>query len=534
MFTKLIVYAAYQLKSSSGYQRIKHFAYDLLENPNSRIKSAFDIFMIGLIISSVVLLLYNVQHQHTAFATYFEQTIVSILIAEYLLRGWLYSDSHRIVIEQYEKAQYLNVPFSLTATLKLVVAKKIDYVLTPLAIIDLLAILPSYRSLQILRIFLIFRLFKLFRYSSNIKIFSDVLASKRFELTTLLMFLCFLVFISSSAMYLFENVAHGGQVRDMFDAIYWSVTTLSTVGYGDITPQTIGGRLVAMALILTGLGVIAFLTSILVTAFTEKMHTLRENRVFAELDRYKNFTIICGYGRVGKELARRLARDKQKFIIIDKKEINVAHAKQQGFLVIQDDASKNEVLIRAGINRGATTVICTTGNDVINVYITLTSRYLNRDIRIISRANRQDNMNKLYQAGADNVVLPFEIAGMLAAEYLGQPVAFEAISGILQNEKHVVMETIGVGSGSLADSKTVGELALEQRKLTLLGVISADPVHLKHRNKYQVKHQHFYFNPDAHFKLREQDILVLFGRKLSIDHFRNQVEQSRLLRRSSR
>jgi len=132
---------------------------------------------------------------------------------------------------------------------------------------------------------------------------------------------------------------------------------------------------------------------------------------------------------------------------------------------------------------------------VVNVYITLTSRYLNPDIRIISRANNQDNVKKLYQAGADNVIQPFEIAAMAVAEYIGQPVAFEAILGIIREEKQFIMETLCVHSGSLIDGMRISEVDCQRRKLMLVGVISANPVHRKHKNSYKLKNEHFYFNP---------------------------------------
>ena len=528
MLARTIVYLAYLLKTSPRYTQTKRFFYNLLEDPQSRMKSYFDIFMICLVMLSVFFLVYNVEHELTETGELFEKCVVVVFIIEYLLRAWLYSDSHRIIIEEYEKAKYLNAHFSLFKSLKRVLGKKLEYMLSLFAIIDLLAILPSYRPLRILRVLLIFRLFKLFRYSNSIKVFSDILSSKRFELITLAIFMGILIFISSLAIYLFENDSIGGNVRDLYDAFYWSIVTLSTVGYGDITPLTIGGRLVTVILILTGLGVLAFFTSIIVAAFNDKMYTLRENRTYAELSRYKNFVIICGFGRVGQEIAKLFEIDKQPFIIIDKDENNVFLAKQKHYLSIQDDASKNAVLINAGINRGATAVLCTTGNDVTNVYVTLTSRYLNPDINIISRANRLDNVNKLYQAGANNVIQPFETAGMLAAEYVGQPVAFEAILGILQNQKHILMETLTVQPGSLLENRQIGELDFTNRKLSLVGVISSNIKHQKHRNRYKVKNQHFYFNPEKHFELQEQDILVVLGNKYSIEHFQDQIEKSRL------
>jgi len=283
-----------------------------------------------------------------------------------------------------------------------------------------------------------------------------------------------------------------------------------------------------MALILTGLGVISFFISIIVSAFSDRMHDLRENRTYTELKRYKSFVIICGFGRVGRHIAKQLEKHQQHFVVIDSKEVNASKARRLGYHVIHADASKNEVLINAGIKNKAAAVLCTTGDDVVNVYITLTSRHLNPSIRIISRANNQDNVKKLYQAGADNVIQPFEIAAMVVAEYIGQPVAFEAILGIIREEKQFIIETLCVDTGSIIDGLKISEIDFNRRKLMLVGVISANPVHRKHKNSYKVKNQHFYFNPEQFFVLRADDLLVVLGRDVAIDYFRDQIEKSRL------
>ncbi len=525
---RLLIYTAYFLKTSKRYNACKHFFYQLLEDPKSPRKSSFDLFMICLVMLSVFLLVYEVEGELGSWGEIFEHFIVAIFIIEYLLRFWLYSDSHKIIIKLHEKAEYLNIPFSIRTALKIIIRKKLKYMFSVVAIIDLLAILPSYRSLRFLRIFLIFRLFKLFRYSNSIKLFADVLSSKRFELLTLMIFMGFLVFIASIGIYFFENEAREGQVRHLYDAFYWAVVTVSTVGYGDITPQSAGGRLVSMALIISGLGGLSFFTSVIVAAFNEKMYTLRRNRTYAELDHYHEFIIICGFGRVGQELARQLKKDRMHFIVIDRNLENIKLAKHLNILAIHDDASKNEVLENAGINRGATAVLCTTGDDVSNVYVTLSSRFLNADIRIISRANRDGNIKKLQQAGANHVIQPFEIAGLLAAEYVGQPVAFEAILGILQEQKHISMDTLIVFEGSVLEGLKIMEIEFEARKLSLVGVISSSSEHRRHKNRYRVMHQHFFFNPDKHFVCQKGDILVVLGRTLSIEHFRDQIEKSRL------
>ena len=528
MLTRLIVYFAYFLKSSPYYRNTKLFFYNLLENPDSRIKSYFDIFMICLVLLSVFLLIYEVDTELTRTEILFEHVLVVLFIIEYLLRAWLFNDVHKIILEHYEKAEYLNSPFRLGEVVRLILAKKIEYIFTPLAVIDLLAILPSYRPLSVLRVLLIFRLFKLFRYFKSLNLFTEVLDSKRFELYNLAVFLGFLVFIGSTGIYFFEHPTNGEQVSNLFDAAYWSIITVSSVGFGDIAPHTPGGRLVAMALILTGLGVISFFISIIVSAFSDRMHDLRENRTYTELKRYKSFVIICGFGRVGRHIAMQLEKHQQHFVVIDSKEVNASKARRLGYHVIHADASKNEVLINAGIKNKAAAVLCTTGDDVVNVYITLTSRHLNPSIRIISRANNRDNVKKLYQAGADNVIQPFEIAAMVVAEYIGQPVAFEAILGIIREEKQFIMETLCVDTGSIIDGLKISEIDFNRRKLMLVGVISANPVHRKHKNSYKVKNQHFYFNPEQFFVLRADDLLVVLGRDVAIDYFRDQIEKSRL------
>jgi len=529
MLARFLIYIAYLLKNAVRYQRCKRFFYDLLENPKSKLKSRFDIFMIVLVIASVSSLVYEVEHDEGVWSLYLENVVVSVFIAEYLLRMWIYSDSHQLIIDYYEHCEYLSIRFRIMTALKKVIAKKLAYMVTPFAIIDLLAILPSYRPLRILRVFLIFRLFKILRYSQSLKMFADIIKSKRFELQTLLIFLGFLVFIASIGIYLFENRSEGGTVDDLYDALYWSVVTISTVGYGDITPLTTGGRAVTMALILTSLGILAFFTSIIVSAFNDQINGLRISRTFAELENHSGLIIICGFGRVGQQLAALLVADRQKVVIFDISEQRVEEAKQEGYLSLVANATQNDMLEKAGIKQNVSTIIGATGNDVINVYITLTCRHLNKDVQIISRANRHENVAKLYQAGADTVIEPFIVSGLLAAEYIGQPVAFEAIIGILHGQKNIVLETVKVKAGSLLEKKSISEVDFHKQRLSLVGVISQNAKHLKRKNRYVIKQQHFYFNPPMDFKLQADDILVPLGRATSISHFRDQIEQSHLL-----
>ncbi len=522
----------YELEDSPRYKRVKHFFYDLLENPRSRIRSYFDVGMITLVLTSVYLLIYEIRHDLGAFGRWFEMIAVSIFLVEYLLRFWLYNDAHRIFIDHYERAQFIDQPFRLGPPLREVLSSKWEYMSSPLAIIDLLAIVPSYRPLRILRIFLLFRLFKLFRYARSVNEFVKVLSEKRFELFTIIIFLTFIVFTAASAIFFFEAKGEGGEIEDFFDGIYWALVTISTVGYGDITPQTTEGRVITLVLIVTGIGVISFTTSVVVAAFNEKMGEMRESRVISELEKKGKHTILCGFGRMGRVVAERLAEDRKRFVVIDPDSENVAEARKAGYLVIQGNAEKGELLESLGVKDRAEMILCLTGSDVANVYITLTARYLNPGIKIISRANREEAVRKLRQVGADHTVAPFKVVGLIAVEFIGKPVAFEAIHGILSGKDRVGLETVTVRAGSTLDGLTVGEVDFWANKLLLFGVITHHRPEGRDmagcRVPYDMKTHSLYFNPKPGFRLHVNDTLLVFGHEYSVVHFKDELESGKL------
>lgn len=523
MFTRLAVYLAYRLEGSSRYGRFKSFFRDLLENPRSHLRSYFDLFMMLLVTASVLLFIYEVKHGQNALIEHFEQFAVAVLIGEYLLRLWLYNDSHKIVIQHYEKAEFLNLPFRVWPAVREILLHKWRYLTTPFAVIDLLAILPAYTQHHILRVFILFRLVKLFRYVHSANELVRVLSEKRFELFTLAFFIGFAIFFSSTAMYVFEY--EHGQIKSFYDALYWSFVTLFTVGYGDITPQTPEGRVVTFLLVLSGVGLVAYLTSVLLTAFHEKMDELRETRVLADIQKCPELVVVCGYGRMGQVVARKLHEDRTGFVVIDREPERVAQARKLGYPAIHGDASSDEVLRSVGILDRVSTVLPLTGDDVRNVYITLTARHLNPKANIISRANKPDSARKLEQAGASHVIQPFEIAGLTVAEYVGQPVAFEAIYGIASGEKHLRIEAVMVREGSSLVGRRVADLRIDDFRLILFGVIGAQHEGRGARHGYALRARHFSFNPPRDFVLHASDILVVFGHEYSLNHFKEQVEK---------
>ncbi|NPA64814.1 MAG: potassium transporter TrkA, partial [Epsilonproteobacteria bacterium] len=272
---KLLVDFAFMLESSRRYKKIKNFFRNLLENDEYPYKKYFDLFMIFLIISSVIIIIEEVTSPISKWLYYYDVYFVTgVFIVEYLLRMWVHDDIHKIIIEEFENSLFLERPFDLKRVIKEILKKKWEYISSPLAIIDLLAILPSYRELRILRVFVLFRVFKLLRYSQNITHFFQVLTSKKSELSTLLILVAFTILVSGISLYVFEERSNPN-ITNLFDSFYWSLVTISTVGYGDITPQTKEGRIITMIIILSGVGLISFATSIIVSAFNERLEEMR-------------------------------------------------------------------------------------------------------------------------------------------------------------------------------------------------------------------------------------------------------------------
>lgn len=518
-FTYLIK-LSYRLENSQRYQSIKTFFNDLLENPKSPLRFPFDITMIILVISSIVVLIYGVKNDLGLAGQLFEIFAVSIFLLEYLLRVWVYSDMHRSIIEHFEQAEFLDQPFRPGKAFREIAQKKWEYAKQPMAIIDLLAILPTFRPIRLFRIFLIFRLFKLLRYTNSLKQFTNILAEKRFELFTLGIFLAFVLFGASTAIYIFEVDAKNTQIHSLYDAFYWALVTLTTVGYGDITPQTNQGRAVTMMLIIAGVGVIAFFTSIIVSAFTEKLPEINKQRVFNELEHHTQHTIVCGYGRLGQNVVEHLQKLNERVVVIDIKKGPIALVKQQGFLSLHGNAESNELLENLNI-QNAKRILCLTDNDVSNVYITLSARQLNPDIEIIAKANSAQNDIKLSRAGANHTIAPYETAGLIAAQYAGQPVAFEAFFGLLTDNNPITVDAIRLREGSSLIGRETGAVDFKSHKLVLFGIATETEHSIDLAQiSYKMKKSHFYFNPPASFPFLKNDVLIVFGHKYSIAQFR--------------
>jgi len=512
----LLLKFAYFLEGSHKYYAFKHFIYEFLEDTQSKKKKYFDFVMIFLVLSTVGIMIYEVNHDSLPWLNTYETVAIIIFIIEWLGRFWVISHAHRQIVEDYEKSRLINQPFKIKGSLKTIVKEKLQFVFSPMSIIDLLAILPYYRPLRILRILMLFRLFKLLRYANSIKQFSDVFVEKRFEFFTLAIMFFMSISFGSTIIFIYEGAGINENIHSFFDAVYWSIITISTVGFGDISPVTTEGRIATLFLVIGGMGVIAFFTSIVTTALSARLLALKEEKVIGEANALKEFIIICGYGRMGKVLAEEFLKIKQKFIIIDQNDDGFIHANSQNILSIKGDATDSTFLSSVGINKGASSIVAITDNDAVNLSIILTARSQNPNINIIARANNEKVKKKLFLAGANEVISSNETSALVAAEYIGQPIAFEAIDDILLNSEGAIMDEVEIIQKSNFIGHKLENIDFSKFNLTLIGIVET------------TKNKKFKFNPQPdQFVLKEKDILIIIGHKESVAKFKIELIASK-------
>ncbi len=490
----------YRLAASPRYREIKKSTYEILEDETSHKKHLFDYFMIFLVLSTVLILVLEIKHRLPPIVYLYENIAVVIFIVEWLGRLWVSSDAHVSIIEEQQRYELEEIEPSIWMLIRPALRQKMRFIFSPMSIIDLLAILPSYRPLRILRFFLLFRLFKIFRYTQSINFLMRVFVEKRFEFFTLLVLFAFMVFFAATVIFIFEGGGENPNVNNFFDAIYWAVVTITTVGFGDITPHTLEGRFVTIFLIAGGLGIISFVTSIITTSMTEKLNEVKAHHMLQETGKLKQFLLICGYSRMSDVLAENLIQEGQKFLILDISETKIADAVKKRYLAMQADATDIALLRELQVEKKVKKAVVATQDDAINASIILSLKSISPRIEIYARANERKNKPKLYLAGAKEVIFPYESASIAAIEYLGKPVAFDAIDNILLERHDPVIEEIEIGKNMKICGQKLSRIGIKKYHLKVMGVI---------RGKENRK---FYFHPRAdRFTLQEQDILLVIG-----------------------
>src|SRR5271156_1862548 len=204
------------------------------------------------------------------------------------------------------------------------------------------------------------------------------------------------------------------------DALYMVTLTVFTVGYGEVRPiDTLYLHVVTMGTMAFGCTGMIFLSGALVQFMTLSplQQLLGGRRVQSEVDKLENHIIVCGYGRIGVELAKALKDGRAPYVVVEREERRVAQARDAGHPCLQGDATNETTLLDAGVVR-AKALASVLPNDAANVFITLSARSLNGELQIIARGDAVSTERKLVHAGANKVVLPTHIGAERIAEIL--------------------------------------------------------------------------------------------------------------------
>jgi voltage-gated potassium channel len=203
------------------------------------------------------------------------------------------------------------------------------------------------------------------------------------------------------------------------DALFMTVITLGTVGYREVAPLSDAGKVFTILLIVGGIGTVAWALGQSLEYFINAL-AVRRRRMERSIARLDNHVIICGYGRIGRQVAANLRQRGAAFVVVEQDPDVVASLDADGIFVVDGNATDDDALRRARIGE-ATTVVATLPTNADNVYVVLSARTLNPGIRIVARASDAASAQKLQQAGADKVISPYEIGGRYIANVVMRP-----------------------------------------------------------------------------------------------------------------
>ena len=261
------------------------------------------------------------------------------------------------------------------------------------------------------------------------------------------------------------------------DALYMTMITISTVGYGEVNPLGTAGRLLSMALIITGASVLVYATGSFVELVLEG--TIRgyfaRRRMDAEIGKLSGHYILCGYGRVGSRVAREFADADVEFVVIDQRDFEVERCLEQGYLALHGDASNNAVLEAAGVER-AKGLVAALDSDADNLFVTFSARNINAELHVVARATSEESADKLKQAGADRALAPYAVEGRRLAAFAVEPEIVDFLDVVAHSKRGLKfsMEEIEVPADSaLADTPRQIKAA-EQTGARIVAVMDPD------------------------------------------------------------
>ncbi|HEY9683221.1 MAG TPA: NAD-binding protein [Oculatellaceae cyanobacterium] len=244
------------------------------------------------------------------------------------------------------------------------------------------------------------------------------------------------------------------------DSLYMTVTTMTTVGFGEVHPLDETGKIFTIVFILCSVAVAAYVLSDIVQAILNL--DFHGRRMKEKIVKLKDHQIVCGFGRTGQEVCDHFRINEMPFVVIESDQTNAKKAAEAGYLVIEGDASEDEILTQAQIH-SAKGVICALPDDSTNTFITLSAKGFNENITIVSRASNLGSESKLRRAGAHMVISPYTICGRRLAASVTHPLVTEFLDVVMHTEGYDLrMEQVTLSAGSVLIGAALKEASIKQ------------------------------------------------------------------------
>ena len=283
------------------------------------------------------------------------------------------------------------------------------------------------------------------------------------------------------------------------ESAYSTVLIVSTLGFATDQPATPAGKLLTVLLIGGGVGTLYYLLGVLAQGLIEnELGARRRRRLKRQMEALRDHVIVCGYGRVGRELISELRRESQSFVLVDTDLAKVERLQDEGVVALAGDAARDEVLRAAGIERARGLVVCT-GSDAVNVFITLSARSLREDLLIVARAIHEDDEPKLLRAGATRAITPASLGGRRIAGLLLRPTVVELLDVLARSGNlGIYLEQVRLAAGSQLVGRSLGQARLREG-------VGANVLAIKRVDGALIT------NPAAETPLHGGDTLVVLG-----------------------
>jgi voltage-gated potassium channel len=287
---------------------------------------------------------------------------------------------------------------------------------------------------------------------------------------------------------------------NFMDAFYMTIITMATVGYGEVHPVSLEGRIFTVVLILLGVGFFLYVAGNIIQFLVEGRirSVLGRRKLDKQIDKLKGHYIICGYGRIGRVLARFLTARNVDVVVIERNQNRVSKMDEDGILYLIGEATDESILERAGIQR-AKGVVMAVATDADNVFLVLIAKQLNPRLFIVARASQNDAKKTLLAAGADKVISPYDLGARRMAHAILRPTVIRFLEMAFADESvDIQIEEVRVGAHCRLVGMTMKDSGIRQDFDLMIMVIRKPDDAMT-------------FNPKADTVIEAGDVMVVVG-----------------------